>query len=818
MEEVWLDDWLIQKVDVWDAAAFTPEQLHLTIDRQAMQQLEAKRQEALAKGILQAAEDDWVKATLRPQGEDEKPVSLRLKGDWLDHLRGDKWSYRIKMQGTGSWKGMVTFSLHTPKARYFLHEWLLHQFWESQDILTTRYDFVELYVNGESKGIYAYEEHFEKQLVESRSRREGPIVKFSEEGFWAGMARQLGHHGFIVSNAGLSAQQLANAPVTAFNETDYVQNTALAPLYRQARLLMEQYRQGQTPASDIFDLPRLARYYAGCDMLNGYHGLVWHNQRFYYNPINGRLEPVGFDGFADRPAKRYHFLAEGSLHRESMESTSLPAFLLRDTAFIREYLHTLEQLTRPEVWDDFIRTHEEAWTARLQWLQMEFPEYQPNINELAEEVAFVRSHLLPYGETSLRSWRADEGSVWLENTHTLPLLITGYSTSSQYVGKVLPRPLWLPAGPVRGLYEKTQQEDTATWLRGIDFWDQQALLFQDIPPRVRLPLPANARYIFFRIPGWDTVMHAPVSRMDAPEGLADVQRFRQASRAQHFPTLQWDEATSTITIPAGTHTFTQDLVVPPAWHLHIAPGAQIALNNRSAIISYGAVWAVGLADQPIRIFSDDNSGQGLHVLEATAASALAFVTCQGLRNLHKADWQLTGAVTFYASAVKMTDCVFMDNQSEDALNLVRCTFEMERCRIQRTSSDGLDTDFCKGSIAHSWFANTTNDGIDCSGSIITISDCHTERNGDKGISVGEASDVTIRNVSITGCPIGVASKDQSVVHARQLSLSHCEQGLVAYQKKPEFGPATLLVKGLTTENVTRLYQIAPGSRLLLEDE
>ena len=43
-----------------------------------------------------------------------------------------------------NWKRLNTFSLHTPSARYYLHEWLLHKLWGKEDILTTRYDFVEL--------------------------------------------------------------------------------------------------------------------------------------------------------------------------------------------------------------------------------------------------------------------------------------------------------------------------------------------------------------------------------------------------------------------------------------------------------------------------------------------------------------------------------------------------------------------------------------------------------------------------------------------------------------------------------------------------
>ena len=90
--------------------------------------------------------------------------------------------------------------------------------------------------------------------------------------------------------------------------------------------------------------------------------------------------------------------------------------------------------------------------------------------------------------------------------------------------------------------------------------------------------------------------------------------------------------------------------------------------------------------------------------------------------------------------------------------------------------------------------------------------------GDKGVSAGEASDITLMNAQISDCNIGVASKDQSTLYLRRSQLRHCSQGMVVFQKKPEFGPAYLLVEQLSVENVKRLYQIGPGSRLQIDEK
>ena len=816
-QPVYFDDLMIKKVDRWDAEKFKPTQLRIELDQKALRQLEDKRAAALRNGVLQTSEDDWVDGQVQAPEGSTMAAKVRLKGDWLDHLRSNKWSFRIKLKGAHSWRGMQTFSLHTPAARYFLHEWLLHRFWEQEDVLTTRYDFIELLINGESRGIYAYEEHFEKQLVESQQRREGPIVKFSEEGFWAGMSRQLTSYGFIRPGSGHSGQNLANAPVVAFNETEIRQDTIQSRLYQQAHLLLEAYRQGNSTPEQVFDLEKLARYYAGCDLLNGYHGIVWHNQRFYYNPLIGQLEPIGFDGFADRPTNRYHFLAEGALHPDQLDGISLPAFLLQDTTFVRIYLATLERLTRPEAWAAFFAANEEEWTARLNWLQMEFPDYQPDAQTLASEVAFVRSHLLPFAETSLRTYRQPGGGILVNNTHTLPLVIKGYSSSPNYLGRLLDTAIWLPAAPVRKLWTKLRQETGPSQFRGLDFWNEQALAEQTTPYFTAIQLPAAARYLYFQIPGWDTLLVSAINDLAPPTGVPAAQPFRQASQAKDFPSLRWNEARKIIFVPAGEHLFTRDLIVGKNHELHLAPGAIIQLNKGSAIISYGAVRAIGAEELPIEITTTDGTGQGLQVFNAATASVLKRVVVRGLTNLHKGDWALTGAVTFLASAVQIEECLFINNHSEDALNMIRSTFSLINCVFRQISSDAFDSDFCKGTLTNCFFTEVVNDGMDFSGSVITVVDAHTKGCGDKGISAGEASDITVLGAVIEQSPIGIASKDESTVNARNIQLTDCGQGLVVFQKKPEYGPAFLLVEGLQLKNVTRLYQIGPGSRLQIDD-
>ena len=108
-------------------------------------------------------------------------VSLRLKGDWTDHLLGEKWSFRAKTKNDDRFLGMQEFSLQHPRTRNYHNESILHKLLKYEKLPYLRYKFLPVSLNGKYLGIYALEEHFGKELIENSGLREGPIIKLSEQ-------------------------------------------------------------------------------------------------------------------------------------------------------------------------------------------------------------------------------------------------------------------------------------------------------------------------------------------------------------------------------------------------------------------------------------------------------------------------------------------------------------------------------------------------------------------------------------------------------------------------------------------------------------
>ena len=182
------------------------------------------------------------------------------------------------------------------------------------------------------------------------------------------------------------------------------------------------------------------------------------------------------------------------------------------------------------------------------------------------------------------------------------------------------------------------------------------------------------------------------------------------------------------------------------------------------------------------------------------------------------NWKLTGSVNFYESDVDISNTVFDSNNCEDALNIIRSTFLISDSKFSRTFGDAFDADFCTGEVIGTSFVNIGNDAIDVSGSELIVRNTKINTTGDKGISAGENSKVTCYNTTIAESVIAVASKDKSKVDIEKIDIKNCHTGFAAFQKKPEFGPATITLQNFKFTNVKNQYMIEDGSSLDTNDQ
>lgn len=770
-----------KKVTDYDIA---PEpSLHLSIAPEGMQMLGANREAAIRDGVLLSDNNDWVDAILQTP-DTTLFCSVRLKGDWVDHLQGDKWSFRIKLGSDEAWKGMRVFSVQDPVTRDHLSEYVYHKWLMAEDILTTRYFFMPFTLNDGKTYTYAVEEHFDINLIESQHRRAGPIMRFSEDFLWSLR---------VMDSAAFASKAMyeknidafAIAEISSFSDKGLGKDAELTKQFEVARTLMQQYREGLIPLSDIFDMDKMAKYFAIIDVNQAYHSLIWHNMRFYFNPITQKLEPIGFDGFTEygvyddihRPFIGY---TASAINRKKINDDLLVTRFFNDFTFADSYAKYLKKYSDSTYIQSLIAGLQEEIGDYSDLISNDYPGYAYSPSRLYDRAKAIRANLEPNGDYTLRAFESmqEPGNIECVNHIALPVQILGMSIRPDTIMYYYPEPLSLIS------------------------WNEF-----HAPPAVQVPRIGEGAYMFYKVAGIDTMLTTKIWPWEDRMVVTPEQTlFRNEVVTNDVMVVKKDE----IYFRNGKHIITKPIIIPDGYKVFISPGTQLDLKNGAMIISRSPVEAIGTEDAPISIISSDSSSMGFTVLQANTPSTISYVIFDHLSPLQYQGWELMGAVNFFESEVYIDHSRFTHSKSEDALNIMRSEFKMERNYFAFTDGDAFDSDFCTGEIIACSFSNTRNDAMDFSGSNVKVRDCRMVDLGDKGVSCGEDSQISISGGSIVNARLGIAAKDLSHVDVTDMQMTDCGIGYLAFVKKKAFGRSYIVVQGGSLTNVKQQSSALDG--------
>ncbi len=747
--------------------------LYLEIAPDGWARITAKREEALQRGILIVSKRDYVPATLR-YGDQLLRAKIRLKGDWIDHLLYDKWSFRLQIEGEGGLEGMRRFSLQDPGRRSYLNEWLFLENLRREDVLAVRYGFVHLVLNGEDKGIYAVEESFSKELLESQRRREGPIIRWDEDLVWA--YRALYDDQLIPR--GVNDYHLLDV----FDSARWTEEPTRRAEVAAAEGMLRAVAEGKRPASEVFDVEAMGRFLAQSDLWCAPHGLIWHNLRFYYDPVTARLEPIAYDS---------------DVFDCQLDMAGLPLeSFYGDPRLQQAYVRAAWQISDPAYLDTLEATYGPAYRNLREALLPEFGEeaLTPPWGLLRERQRLLREVLQPYR------------TVYAYTLDSAPLSHSGEMTLA--IGNLLDLPV-----EVIGLELEGQRIPLeATMLAGDEtgaFFEGEHLILPPLPPeatalpmvQLRLPadlLPAEAKPLLVtRLWGLEEEHREPVLRRypsplrqgprPLPPTLAEAQR--------RHPFLQVISGTQELTVRAGSWDVQGDLIVPQGYTLHLPPGTTLRFEPGAILLSNAPLQAEGTEDAPVQLLPQGQHWGGVIVLDAAAPSFWHHTLVSATTGITREGWLVSGGVTFYRSPLRMSHCQLLHSRAEDTLNLVRTTFELSENEFGWTASDAVDVDFGEGTIERSSFHDVGGDAVDVSGTHVQVRDCRMQRIADKGLSAGEISHVEITGGFLDEVGMGIVSKDLSRVSAREVAIRAPRiAALAAYVKKPLYGPATLIAE------------------------
>lgn len=382
------DDLKIELLDKSRKPVFKTENIDIQIKSKDLDKLFKYRDKAIQNGVISKSLKKYFKGIMIYKKE-EIPIKIRLKGDWIDHLNGSKWSFRIKILGDKDFKGMKAFSIQHPKTRSFLKEWIMHQIFRDENILTTRYGFITSSLNGNNLGIYAYEEHFSKELIQYNNKREAPILKFNEEGIWQTRLNN-------PKNKNLYPFFEAS-DIVSFQKKSIFSSDTLRKDFEKGFKLMTKYKEFDENLEDIFDLNYTAKLYALYDIGKIRHSYHWHNQRFYYNPKSNNLEHIAFDCYAGIE-EGIEDIIYGYSDKISFDfkMNYLSKQFFNNELFVSNYKKFLNKFSEPEYLTSIVSKYKHSSDSLNTILKYEFPDYEFDIGYLNDNAKAIRELLPSY--------------------------------------------------------------------------------------------------------------------------------------------------------------------------------------------------------------------------------------------------------------------------------------------------------------------------------------------------------------------------------------------------------------------------------------
>lgn len=785
--------------------------MYINIDFENYQKIEYKRQKAIELGTLVSSGEDYVPATIVYEGE-KYDVKLRLKGDLPDHWEGDKWSFRIKVENDKTIMGTSVFSIQDPRTRQEINERIYQDSLKNEGVIGLRYHFLEVFINGENKGIYAFEEHFSKELIENNSRREGVIVKFSEDFSFEKSAKTENLEIDLV-------EDFYRSPVTVFeNEQKLLSDPVRSKQFKKAVGLLENLRNGTLKPSEVLDVDKTAKYYALSTAMNCPHSRVWHNVRLYYNPVTSLLEPIGFDGNCRREGGQEALLEYSpqciAFKNDSsclFETADFSELVLRDPIIFKAYIQNLERMSEKEYLDNLFSGLESEIKKDVILIQKEKPFYHFSKEGYYSSQNQISYMLHPLQAVNAHFEEIDPSNNLLKvsvgNLVSLPVEIDSINFG--------PYVFFLNTGENALLQPRNLSQ--LPEYRGLEFVIPSKIYLENIS---KFELEVN--YKIFGTNNFKNSSILPWGYVE--EDFVEEDFIRQKPNLSSFEILEVNDALKKIEFVKGDLELSRDLIIPENYLVYIHAGTNLDLKNGSMILSYSGLNIEGSPSEKVKIFSSDGTGQGITVLGSKSKTFIKNAHFDGMGMPDKNGWQLLGSLNFHETSVQIQDVSITNTRSEDGVNIINSKFSIKNLSMDTTGlglnedhGDCIDSDFSEGTIDDSRFLNCKNDGLDFSGSLVNITNSFVLDQGDKGISAGERSLIFVENSSVKGgfkkIPVGIASKDFSRIYLKNTKIANSEYGIICYQKKQEYGPAIVIASKIHLEGVDKKYLVEEDSEL-----
>ncbi len=740
-------------------------QLELQINDQNFKKIRRKREEALEQGLLFSSKLDLVPANLRIDST-VIDAQVRLKGDLLDHLRGDKWSFRIILEGAETWKGMKVFSIHNSKSRSHIAEWFMHKMMEDEGIMTPEYDFFRFILNNREVGVYAYEQHFDNYMLSKNNKLVGPIIRHNDDGYWNNVQGKLKDYDWVVSSQ-----------IELFNKENDGDKDFMA-LYNYGHSMLNSFLNGNKEAEEVFDLDKMARYYALIEAGHGTHAQLITNIRFYVDPRTAKLEPIGYDFYGESlPNITEHWRPVGQwengdrIYERSKTGEPYKHRLFADLDFFKKYMFYLERYTEQFYLNSKFEKYKNDIKRRVDLLRedKDYKHYDYILEKQFRKAPYTNAKIYPLENVSLRSFRTlDRNEILLQNFHYFPLEVIGY-----------------------------QMKDK-------DFLLDSVLILKPFSPEssvdyYKMKCKGKPDKVIFKTLGLDSNFYQNIGNVIKPsENTVSQSEYYRPLRAHS----QVDLVDGVIRVKGNELIIREPLSVDSDETLEVHGGCVIKLLDRGSLTLNGKVTFVGTKNSSIQIVGEGKRGQGILVSNDFENIFVNTIFSQ-LGPYGVGVIQKEAGVNIFDTKVYFEDCQWIKNNSKKDLLIANSEFRMTGSSFLDNSGTAMVAFYSTGEMQNINAINYGGDFINIYGGKLSGENWWLKNILSKGVEIQEFGHLNLKKLNISDSHIGLVVKDHSEVSISNYSSKEVTRDYEVYDaQKP---PSRLYMTGFGNYNKRKFF-------------
>ncbi|MDP6855415.1 MAG: CotH kinase family protein, partial [Arenicellales bacterium] len=738
---------------------------------------------------------NYVKARMLIDGKLEK-VKVKYRGDFLYHWAFDKKSVRVRTTRQNLFEGVRLFNLQAPKALSQLNTYLSLQLAEQMKLLGPKTKLMRLYINGKDQGIRVFVEQLDESTLRAAQMMPGDLYR-----------------GEMVGKDQFSGIEKTT---TLFNSSavwdkmainNHYDEASRAPLDKLLDLIRRRTSpEAQAELSSYLDMSAWGRFSVFEALAHTKHFSKNHNQRLYYDPWRGKIVPIVWDpaGWIWHPRSGKHTLGaviNTELHQALFlngdflraRSAALKEFFenKKDQKFLALVDGTVERMTAEIQADPFLRPGKPGTVVRA-------------MRNLERRIQKIFSGVP-------KEWtdKSNSNARYQHKDGILELALGGRQPAYRLRFHLARAPNIQPR--VYAEYQTARGMETTDLSAAVERKKHFIVLHAQFLPAytvekdsAKVPpyrLRANPGYYRIRFEGLDPQAQILSVEIDGGARWLPVESVAELEPTT-FGNLYAPVAAQPLRSPqtwsgevkvAGHQTLVNPLTIQPGTTVRLAPGATLILKGR--------LLAEGTTDRPIR-FLPEQAGQapwGAVVLSGRDADGSRLTHCEMAGGSGQKGDLFEYSAMFSVHEVKdvsIKDCLFRDNRLvDDMMHTVYSDIHLERVTFRNAFSDALDLDISQAELIDSLFVGSGNDAVDLMTTQATISGSTFRDNDDKGISVGENSQLVGINNRLTGNTIGIQAKDRSSAILFNQTFINNKTALHAYKKNWRYGEGGTIFLG-----------------------